>query len=208
MGTFMEWRLNGESYCGLADYPPTWVEEAGKTEVLNGFRSQKWKVPASPEELLRAIPAIVPMSQALIPVVGHEGTYTFDPAHFDRIPVVDWSCFFEIGRQAATGEWIPDPAVKQAPAQLPPAEAMPTQVVQSMQTAWSLDANPGQQVPVNMPTPGRLQLLPPMPPPPPGTGAFPLVPPPPPRTPPGTPPRLVSMPTFQHAIPNPWREMA
>ena len=89
MGTFLEWRLDDESYCGLAGYPPHFVEEAGKNEALNGFRSQKWVIPGSPEDLLRAIPAIVPMSKALIQVA--EGVYTFDPDYFDRIPVVGWS---------------------------------------------------------------------------------------------------------------------
>ena len=96
---------------------------------MTGFQAPRWIVPSSPEELLNKIPMATPVSTAMIPVPGYRGCFKFDVELMLSLPVMDWSQHFELGRQAATGEWKPQPGIAQVPAQLPGPDLMPLDTI-------------------------------------------------------------------------------
>ena len=65
-----------------------------------------------------------PTSTELVPITGHPGCFKFDVELLTSLPVMDWKQHFEMGRQAAAGEWKPEPDVPQVRAKLPAAELM------------------------------------------------------------------------------------
>ena len=116
---FCEWTIGEKSYVCLADYPPITIETMKEGLVLTGAQSAHWKTPASARELMDKIPMATPLSQATIPVEGLPGYYSYDQAALEGIARMDWRTHFELGKQAASGEWKPAPQVAQVPAQLP-----------------------------------------------------------------------------------------
>ena len=68
---------------------------------------------------------VTPTSAALVPIEEHEGCYKFDVEEIQKAKTMDWTQFFELGRQAATTEWQPANGVQQVPHALPGPELMP-----------------------------------------------------------------------------------
>ena len=66
-----------------------------------------------------------PTSTGLVPVPGKVGCFKFDVPLMLSLPVMDWKQLFEMGRQAVTGEWKPEPDVPQVRASLPGPDLMP-----------------------------------------------------------------------------------
>ena len=122
MGTLCEWRMGDMAYVCLATYPPIEIENLKAGMAATGFQAPSWITPSSPEALLSSIPMAVPTSTALIPVPGYEGCFKFDVDKLLSVPVMEWKQHFELGRQAATGQWKPPRDVPQVPAALPGPE--------------------------------------------------------------------------------------
>ena len=144
--------------------------------VAGGYLQKNWTPPASPEALLSQIPFATPVSNALLPISGRPGYFKFDQVALSHVPTMDWRVFFELDRQAATGEWQAQPGSTQVPARLPSSELVPPAVIEEVEN-WG-----GFKAPtiVNMPAPLALEA-------PSGSGS-----PPPPPPPPGPPPSLVA----------------
>ena len=124
-----EWRFGDKAYICLAEYPPLMIENMKASMVLGGAQQEGWVPPESPEQLLERIPMAVPVSSALIPLDGHPGCYAYDPEVLGNIPKMDWGQYFEMGRQAAAGEWVPEPGRRQIPAVLPPPDTIPRSLI-------------------------------------------------------------------------------
>ena len=117
-GTFCEWIIGTQSYVCLAVYPPPAVETMKEGLVLSGAHNPAWRTPATADALMKSIPMATPVSQAVVEVPGHPGHFKYNKQALANVPLMDWTAHFEMGRQAATGEWRPDPNTQQAPAML------------------------------------------------------------------------------------------
>ena len=133
MGTLCEWRVGGRTFICLATYPPMSVENMKTGVAMTGYQAADWVAPSSPEELLRKIPMATPTSTAMVPVPGHDGCYKFDVEQLQKLPTMDWMQHFEMGRQAAAGEWKPEPGIQQAPMRLPDPDVMPLETIQEVE---------------------------------------------------------------------------
>ena len=74
-----------------------------------------------------------PTSTAMVAIPGYPGCYKFDVEQLLKVPVMDWRQHFEMGRQAAKGEWKPDPSVPQVPAALPDPSLMPLSTIHEVE---------------------------------------------------------------------------
>ena len=60
-----------------------------------------------------------PLGKMFTPIPGHEGYYHYKKDIFDQMETMKWGQFFEIAREACTGEWTA-PGVEQFPAKMLP----------------------------------------------------------------------------------------
>ena len=89
--------------------------------------------------LLSTIPMAVPTSTAMVAVPGYPGCFKYDVDQLKDAPVMDWSQHFELGRQAATGEWTPEPNVPQVAANLPGPDLLPLSAVPEIEQQGGFD---------------------------------------------------------------------
>ena len=132
-GVLNIWEEAGQSYMCRAEFPPAYIENMMETMAMTGMQSVGWRPPSSAGELLERIPVAHPCSKALIAVGGVPGHYKWDQEKMNQIPVMDWKQFYEMGRQAASGEWTPSPAMQQVPARLPSRKDLPLATIREVE---------------------------------------------------------------------------
>ena len=91
---------------------------------------------------------VTPTSAAMEPIPGYPGCFKFDVNEIKKARVMDWTQYFELGRQAATNEWQPAQEMRQAPHALPGPELMPSSTWQELEDmgGFSLTASSSRNV--------------------------------------------------------------
>ena len=153
-GTLVEWRIGGTAYICLATYPPLSIENLKAGMAMTGFQAPEWIMPSSPEELLDKIPMATPTSTAMVPVPGYKGCVKFDVETLTTAPLMEWKQHFEMGRQAATGEWKPERGVAQVPAKLPGPDLLPLSMIPEVEQVGGFEVPQMLGGPEKVPTKG------------------------------------------------------
>ena len=107
----------------------------------------EWKPPSSPQELLDKLPLAMPMSSSLYEVQGFIGVYKYNKDLFSLMPEMDWRQFYEMSRQAATGQWQTPPGTEQVRVQMPPQEVLPHTEIKAICDAGGYRVPPGLAIP-------------------------------------------------------------